>query len=160
MRQVESRDRLLECVVFGNHGATCARARCTGLCSHCGAALLALVLVLVWDARGDVAGGVAADGGRLALLGGMRGRSRGRVLLLICVWGLSWHCEVDVDLELLNFLVDEAEGGGYDGVGSLDTLECEYTEFELVQCSWGSVLEGLNLQEEDGCCRVDAVGLR
>jgi hypothetical protein len=67
---------------------------------------------------------------------------------------------VDVDLEFLNVLVDEAEGGGDDGVGSLDALECEYTELELVQCSWGGIFEGLDFQQEDGCRGVDAVGER
>lgn len=79
-------------------------------------------------------------------------------LLLIGIRELDWHREVDIDLQLLDFLVDKAEGGGDDGIGSLDTLKCEYTELELVQSSWGCILEGLNLQQEDGCCSVDAVG--
>lgn len=80
--------------------------------------------------------------------------------LLVGVWWLGRHREVDVDLKLLNFLIDEAEGGGDDGIGSLDAFKCEYTELELVQCSWGSILEGLNLQKEDGCRGVNTVGQR
>lgn len=113
------------------------------------------------DAWGDVARRTAADGWRLAL-GGVRrleGILRWRVLL-VDIWGLGQHWEVNIDLKPLDFLVDEAEGGGDDGIGSLDALKCEYTELEFVQGSWGGILEGLDLQKEDGCGRVDAVCLR
>lgn len=46
--------------------------------------------------------------------------------------GLGAHGSVDVDLEFLEFLVNEVEGGCDDWVGDLDSFEGEDAELELI----------------------------
>ena len=71
--------------------------------------------------------------------------------------GLGTRGSVDVDLEFLEFLVDEVEGCCDDRVRDLDSFKGEDAEFELVQGSWCGVFQGLDFEEEDRGRRVDAV---
>lgn len=73
------------------------------------------------------------------------------------IFRLGTRGNVDVDLEFLEFLVDEVEGSCDDWVRDLDSFKGEDAEFELVQGSWCGVFQGLDFEEEDRGCRVNAV---
>lgn len=84
------------------------------------------------------------------------------LIVVILAWfGLaSRHCTVDVDLEFLELQGDEIECSYDDRVGSFDSLQCEDAEFEFIEGSRCGVLQSLDLEQEDGCCCVDAVRKR
>lgn len=67
------------------------------------------------------------------------------------------HRDVEIDLKLLQFLVDKAEGRGNDRIRDLDSFQGEDAELEFVQGARGGVFEGLDLEEEDRGGGVDAV---
>jgi hypothetical protein len=77
---------------------------------------------------------------------------------MVWLFGIRWG--VDIDLQLLKFLVDEAQRGCHDWVGDFDALQSENAELELVEGAWCSVLQGLNFEEENRSGCVDAVGER
>ena len=68
------------------------------------------------------------------------------------------HGDVDVNLEFLKFLVDEAKSSCDHRVGDLDSLKSENAELQFFHCPWCGVLQGLDLQEEDRCRGIDTVG--
>lgn len=88
--------------------------------------------------------------------------SGGGCWLLLRLFGVGGGGSTDsnVDLEFLDLLVEEVESGCDDWVGDFDTFQGEEAKFQFVQCARGGVLEGLNLEEEDRRCCVDAVGKR
>ena len=74
---------------------------------------------------------------------------------MVWLFGIRWG--VDIDLQFLKFLVDKTQCGCHNWVGDFDALQGENAELELVECAWRGVLQGLNLEKEDRCGRVDAV---
>lgn len=64
---------------------------------------------------------------------------------------------MNVDLKFLELRRDKVERRYNDRVGSLDSLQCEDTELEFIEGSWCGVFQCLDLEQEDGCCCVDAI---
>lgn len=79
------------------------------------------------------------------------------VVFLVGFRSGSRYWTLDVDLKFLKLEIDEVEGCCDDGIGSFDSLKGEYTELEFVYCSRCGVLQGLNLEQENRCCGVDAI---
>lgn len=77
---------------------------------------------------------------------GRRGWWLGLWLRLLFGVGRAWDRDSNVDLKFLDLLVDKVESGCNDGIGDLNAFQGENAEFQFVQCTWGGVLQCLDLE--------------
>lgn len=78
-------------------------------------------------------------------------------MLRIGLWMPVGYSEVNVDVKLVSLLIDETNGSGDHRVRSLNALQSENAESELIQRPRGCIFQRLDFQQKDGSGGVNAV---